>query len=58
MPHRLLTFQLIRGVEVCVICGPTPSVTDLQNEVRSGTFSLATPEGGGGKGGGEGGARS
>ena len=25
----------MRGVEVCVICGPTPSVTDLQSEVRS-----------------------
>ncbi|XP_076450889.1 protein fuzzy homolog [Babylonia areolata] len=33
VPHRLLTFQLMRGVEVCVICGPTPSLTYLQKEV-------------------------
>ncbi|XP_070200770.1 protein fuzzy homolog isoform X2 [Littorina saxatilis] len=33
VPHRLLTFQVMRGVEVCVICGPTPSVADLHNEV-------------------------
>ncbi|KAK7488783.1 hypothetical protein BaRGS_00019918 [Batillaria attramentaria] len=33
VPHRLLTFQLMRGVEACVICGPTPSLSDLQSEV-------------------------
>ncbi|XP_013390800.1 protein fuzzy homolog [Lingula anatina] len=33
VPHRLLTFQLVQGVEVCVVCGPTPSLAELQREV-------------------------
>ncbi|PVD33781.1 hypothetical protein C0Q70_05042 [Pomacea canaliculata] len=33
VPHRLLTFQLINGVEACVICGPKPTLFDLQGEV-------------------------
>ena len=33
VPHRLMTFQLISGVEVCVICGPTPSLSSLEREV-------------------------
>lgn len=33
VPHRLMTFQLTRGIEVCVICGPSPSLTDLEPEV-------------------------
>ncbi|XP_078332818.1 protein fuzzy homolog isoform X1 [Crassostrea virginica] len=33
VPHRLMTFQLTRGIEVCVICGPSPSLTDLEPEI-------------------------
>ncbi|ESO95318.1 hypothetical protein LOTGIDRAFT_160446 [Lottia gigantea] len=33
VPHRLLTFNLINGVDVCVICGPSPSLSKLQSEV-------------------------
>ncbi|CAG5130731.1 unnamed protein product, partial [Candidula unifasciata] len=33
IPHRLLTFELLAHVEVCVICGPTPSLADLQREI-------------------------
>ncbi len=41
VPHRLLTFQLIPGVEVCVICGPSPPLSDLEREVRSGFAKFA-----------------
>ncbi|CAH1785473.1 unnamed protein product [Owenia fusiformis] len=34
VPHRLLTFQLVQGVEVCVICGPSPSLAELEREVE------------------------
>ncbi|XP_074660651.1 protein fuzzy homolog [Tubulanus polymorphus] len=33
VPHRLLTFQLVNGVEVWVICGPKPSLVELEREV-------------------------
>lgn len=33
VPHRLMTFQLTRGIEVCVICGPSPSLTELEPEI-------------------------
>ena len=33
VPHRLLTFQLTRHVEVCVLCGPTPPLSELEQEV-------------------------
>ncbi|XP_052798881.1 protein fuzzy homolog [Mya arenaria] len=33
VPHRLMTFQLTKGIEVCVLCGPSPSLTDLEEEV-------------------------
>ncbi|XP_059152757.1 protein fuzzy homolog [Physella acuta] len=33
IPHRLLTFELLRHVEVCLICGPTPSLTDMEREI-------------------------
>lgn len=32
--HRLLTFHLLSGVEVAVICGPQPTLTSLQTEVE------------------------
>ncbi|XP_052269718.1 protein fuzzy homolog isoform X2 [Dreissena polymorpha] len=33
VPHRLMTFQLTRNVEVCVLCGPSPGLTELEEEV-------------------------
>ncbi|XP_060604076.1 protein fuzzy homolog isoform X1 [Ruditapes philippinarum] len=33
VPHRLMTFQLTRHIEVCVLCGPSPSLADLEEEV-------------------------
>ena len=40
VPHRLLTFELTRNIEVCVICGPSPSLAELEPEVRVSLFSL------------------
>ncbi|XP_046367987.2 protein fuzzy homolog [Haliotis rufescens] len=34
VPHRLLTFQLLKHVEVCILTGPTPSLTELSQEVN------------------------
>ncbi|XP_078511374.1 protein fuzzy homolog isoform X2 [Lissotriton helveticus] len=33
VPHRLLTFQLVPGVDVCVLCGPTPSLQKVETEL-------------------------
>uniref|UniRef100_UPI00398F6A6C protein fuzzy homolog isoform X3 n=1 Tax=Pristiophorus japonicus TaxID=55135 RepID=UPI00398F6A6C len=33
VPHRLMTFQLVPGVEVCLLCGPTPSLQQVQAEL-------------------------
>lgn len=33
VPYRLLTFQLTRHVEVCVLCGPTTHLTEQEQEV-------------------------
>ncbi|XP_075696306.1 protein fuzzy homolog isoform X2 [Rhinoderma darwinii] len=33
VPHRLLTFQLVPGVDVCVLCGPTPSLQKVESEL-------------------------
>ncbi|XP_048377121.2 protein fuzzy homolog isoform X1 [Stegostoma tigrinum] len=33
VPHRLLTFQLVPGVEVCLLCGPSPSLQQVQTEL-------------------------
>ncbi|XP_078582689.1 protein fuzzy homolog isoform X1 [Branchiostoma floridae x Branchiostoma japonicum] len=33
VPHRLLNFQILQGVEVCVLCGPTPSLTEVETEL-------------------------
>ncbi|EDV28845.1 uncharacterized protein TRIADDRAFT_52122 [Trichoplax adhaerens] len=34
VPHRLMTFQILDGVEVCVLCGSTPSHNEvLQNQI-------------------------
>ncbi|XP_059809444.1 protein fuzzy homolog isoform X4 [Hypanus sabinus] len=33
VPHRLLTFQLVPGVDVCLLCGPTPSLQQVQSEL-------------------------
>jgi len=32
--HRLLTFHLMSGVEICVICGPEPSLATLQPDIE------------------------
>ncbi|KAM4704076.1 protein fuzzy homolog [Rhinophrynus dorsalis] len=33
VPHRLLTFQLVPGVDVCVLCGPKPSLQKVETEL-------------------------
>ncbi|KAH9500535.1 hypothetical protein Btru_072212 [Bulinus truncatus] len=33
IPHRLMTFELIKNLEVCVICGPTPTLSQLTREI-------------------------
>ncbi|KAM8927382.1 protein fuzzy homolog [Pelodytes ibericus] len=33
VPHRLLTFQLVPGVDVCVLCGPNPSLQKVETEL-------------------------
>ncbi|KAL5006266.1 hypothetical protein ScPMuIL_015072 [Solemya velum] len=33
VPHRLMSFQLMKNIIVCVICGPTPSLATLEPEV-------------------------
>ncbi|KAK3771990.1 hypothetical protein RRG08_011903 [Elysia crispata] len=33
IPHRLLTFELLRNVTACVICGPSPPLSDLEKEI-------------------------
>lgn len=42
VPHRLLTFQLIEGVEVCVICGPKPSLQDTETKFLEPYWRLST----------------
>ncbi|EDO47721.1 predicted protein [Nematostella vectensis] len=32
VPHRLVTFQIIEGIEVCVICGPSPTLQDIETK--------------------------
>ncbi|GFN98622.1 protein fuzzy homolog [Plakobranchus ocellatus] len=33
VPHRLLTFELLRNVMACVICGPSPPLSELEREI-------------------------
>ncbi|KAM4652626.1 protein fuzzy homolog isoform 2-T2 [Discoglossus pictus] len=33
VPHRLLTFQLVHGVDVCILCGPSPSLHKVETEL-------------------------
>ncbi|XP_038237825.1 protein fuzzy homolog isoform X2 [Dermochelys coriacea] len=33
VPHRLLTCQLLPGLEACLICGPSPALHTVENEV-------------------------
>ncbi|XP_063798607.1 protein fuzzy homolog isoform X2 [Pseudophryne corroboree] len=33
VPHRLLTFQLVPGVDACVLCGPSPSLQKVESEL-------------------------
>ncbi|XP_046846982.1 protein fuzzy homolog isoform X2 [Xenia sp. Carnegie-2017] len=30
--HRLATFQIVEGVEICVICGPNPSLLEIEEK--------------------------
>ncbi|XP_041367244.1 protein fuzzy homolog isoform X2 [Gigantopelta aegis] len=34
VPHRLMTFDLLKNIEICVITGPTPSLAELELEVN------------------------
>ncbi|CAD5122262.1 DgyrCDS10707 [Dimorphilus gyrociliatus] len=34
VPHRLVTFELLKDIEVCLICGPSPSLLELQSMVE------------------------
>ncbi|XP_042200985.1 protein fuzzy homolog isoform X2 [Callorhinchus milii] len=33
VPHRLLTFQLLPGLEVCLLCGPAPSLEHVHTQL-------------------------
>ncbi|XP_023651862.2 protein fuzzy homolog [Paramormyrops kingsleyae] len=33
VPHRLLRFQLLPGVNVCMLCGPTPTLQSVEGEL-------------------------
>ncbi|XP_036375281.1 protein fuzzy homolog [Megalops cyprinoides] len=33
VPHRLLRFQLLPGADVCVLCGPSPSLQKAESEL-------------------------
>ncbi|XP_053546804.1 protein fuzzy homolog [Bombina bombina] len=33
VPHRLLTFQLVPGIDLCVLCGPNPSLQKVETEL-------------------------
>ncbi|XP_029441220.1 protein fuzzy homolog [Rhinatrema bivittatum] len=33
VPHRLLTFHLVPGVDVCILCGPSPSLQKVETEL-------------------------
>ena len=34
VPHRLLTLTLLRGLELCLLCGPRPPLGQLDPQVR------------------------
>ncbi|XP_063118036.1 protein fuzzy homolog isoform X9 [Rattus norvegicus] len=34
VPHRLLTLTLLRGLELCLLCGPRPPLGELDPQVR------------------------
>uniref|UniRef100_A0A7M4G1B4 Fuzzy planar cell polarity protein n=1 Tax=Crocodylus porosus TaxID=8502 RepID=A0A7M4G1B4_CROPO len=33
VPHRLLTFQLLPGLDICLLCGPSPSLEAVETEL-------------------------
>ncbi|XP_059584176.1 protein fuzzy homolog isoform X3 [Alligator mississippiensis] len=33
VPHRLLTFQLLPGLDICLLCGPSPSLEAVKTEL-------------------------
>lgn len=41
VPHRLLTLTLLRGLELCLLCGPRPPLGQLDPQVR--TVELLPP---------------
>lgn len=41
VPHRLLTLTLLPGVELCLLCGPRPPLSQLDPQVNSGRVPLS-----------------
>lgn len=40
VPHRLLTLTLLPGVELCLLCGPRPPLSQLDPQVNPGVSPL------------------
>lgn len=43
IPHRLLTLTLLRGLELCLLCGPRPPLGELDPQVRRTVALLPLP---------------
>lgn len=41
VPHRLLTLTLLPGLELCLLCGPRPPLSQLDPQVNSGRVLLS-----------------
>lgn len=41
VPHRLLTLMLLPGLELCLLCGPRPPLSQLDPQVNSGHVPLS-----------------
>lgn len=40
VPHRLLTLTLLPGLELCLLCGPRPPLSQLDPQVNAGRVQL------------------
>lgn len=40
VPHRLLTLTLLPGLELCLLCGPRPPLSQLDPQVNSGCHAI------------------
>lgn len=40
VPHRLLTLTLLPGLELCLLCGPRPPLSQLDAQVNPGHVPL------------------